>query len=99
MMLKINRVVVAVAILATTSVQVQATVKDADAVNLNGVDQAQFTEQSTDRLWLDLKQLFSASRTLGSITAAISPAEDGMEFNSESNQIQRAQPSISGIRG
>ena len=99
MMLKINRVVVGVAVLATTSAQVQATVKDAVAVNLKVVDQAQFTEQSTDRLWLDLKQLFSASRTFGSITAALSPAEDGMEFNSESNQLRRAQPSISGIRG
>jgi hypothetical protein len=97
-MLKINRIVVGVAVLATTSVQVQATVKDADAVNLKVVDQAQFTEQSTARLWLDLKQLFRASRTFSSITTALSPAEDGMEFNSESNQLQRAQPSISGIR-
>lgn len=88
-----------VAVLATSSVQVQAAMKDIDVVNLNGVGQAQFIDQSTDIPWLDVKQLFNASRTFSSITAALIPAEDGMELNSESNQLQRAKPSISGIRG
>ncbi len=96
MNLKIKMVVVAVAVLSMTTLQVQAGVIDVTKVANDGCT---FTADTSAVRWLDFDNIFYPPVAFSTITAALTGASFRLALSTESDLISRTSPVISGLRG